>query len=127
MITCSLNDSVATILCETLLIHFADTHGYPELIKHATEFACLNFFDVMKSEEFLQLSYEHIRALLTSDNLHVKSEQNVFDAYLSWIKHDVEEHTSYVMPLLDAIHIPYVDDEYLKDKLDNEKLIRDDK
>ena len=109
------------------IMHFADTHGCPELIKHATEFACLNFFDVMKSEEFLQLSYEHIRALLTSDNLHVKSEQNVFDAYLNWIKHDIEERTSYVMPLLDAIRIPYVDDEYLKEKLENERLIRDDK
>ena len=109
------------------IMHFADTHGCPELIKHATEFACLNFFDVMKSEEFLQLSYEHIRALLTSDNLHVKSEQNVFDAYLNWIKHDIEERTSYVMPLLDAIRIPYVDDDYLKEKLENERLIRDDK
>ena len=109
------------------IMYFADTHGCPELIKRATEFTCLNFFDVMKSEEFLQLSYEHIRVLLTSNSLHVNSEQNAFDAYLNWIKHDIEKRTSYVMPLLDTIRIPYVDDDYLKEKLENERLIRDNK
>lgn len=106
------------------IMHFADVHGCPDLIKHATEYACLNFFDVMKSEEFLQLSYDHIYALLVSDNLHVKSEQNVFDAYLDWIKHNLEERKCHVMTLLDTIRIPFIDDDYLKDKLENEQLIR---
>ncbi|XP_052761397.1 kelch-like ECH-associated protein 1 [Mya arenaria] len=67
---------------------FADVYMCAELERAARQFIYQNFLPVAHTEEFLQLSEEKIISLLRSDQLHVMSESQVFDAAYSWLTYD---------------------------------------
>ncbi|XP_075255726.1 kelch-like protein 12 [Convolutriloba macropyga] len=50
---------------------FADTHNCAELSKSAEKFICQNFVDVMKHDEFLNLSKEDLESLIKRENIAV--------------------------------------------------------
>lgn len=67
---------------------FADHHGFSELKNAAQCYAEKHFLEVIKSEEFLNATFEQISSILKSDFLDVASEKEVFDSVIQWISHD---------------------------------------
>ncbi|RCN31758.1 BTB And Kelch [Ancylostoma caninum] len=53
----------------------------------AEQYVKKNFSTVAKSEEFLKMSYEDVKILLSSTDLHISSEREVFHAAMRWIEH----------------------------------------
>ncbi|KJH40855.1 BTB/POZ domain protein [Dictyocaulus viviparus] len=56
---------------------FADTHSCRELLRSADKYTLHNFQDVVGTEEFLLLPVNHLIELISSEELHVRSEENV--------------------------------------------------
>lgn len=70
---------------------FADTHSCRELLRIADKFTQHNFQEVMESEEFLLLPVNQLVDIISSDELNVRSEEQVFSAVMSWVKYNVTE------------------------------------
>lgn len=49
-----------------------------------------NFLQVVKEDDFVELSAFQITSLLGSNNLKVKREDRVYEAVWKWYKHDPE-------------------------------------
>lgn len=76
-----------------------------ELEKAARQFIYQNFLEVLHTEEFLQLSEERLVELLRSDQLHVMSESQVFEAAYTWLKHDIKSRTESACNVLKHIKL----------------------
>lgn len=70
---------------------FADTHSCRELLRIADKFTQHNFQEVMESEEFLLLPVGQLVDIICSDELNVRSEEQVFNAVMAWLKYNVTE------------------------------------
>ena len=54
----------------------------------------------MKQEEFLQLPLAQLIDIISSDVLDVSSEEQVYVAVMSWIKHNKDERRSHLKNIL---------------------------
>lgn len=75
---------------------FADTHSCRELLRIADKFTQHNFQEVMESEEFLLLPVGQLVDIICSDELNVRSEEQVFNAVMSWLKYNVAERRQHL-------------------------------
>lgn len=91
---------------------FADMHSCPNLVKKANRFIIRKFTDVVKTDEFVDVSHSILSELLENDHLHVENELQVFEAFLRWIDHDLDGRAPYAYDLLDCIRIPLLPKDY---------------
>uniref|UniRef100_A0A8C7BC87 Kelch-like protein 20 n=1 Tax=Neovison vison TaxID=452646 RepID=A0A8C7BC87_NEOVI len=70
---------------------FADTHSCRELLRIADKFTQHNFQEVMESEEFMLLPANQLIDIISSDELNVRSEEQVFNAVMAWVKYSIQE------------------------------------
>ncbi|XP_063487299.1 kelch-like protein 17 isoform X2 [Symphalangus syndactylus] len=75
---------------------FADAHSCSDLLKAAHRYVLQHFVDVAKTEEFMLLPLKQVLELVSSDSLNVPSEEEVYRAVLSWVKHDVDARRQHV-------------------------------
>uniref|UniRef100_A0A8C5U902 BTB domain-containing protein n=1 Tax=Malurus cyaneus samueli TaxID=2593467 RepID=A0A8C5U902_9PASS len=94
---------------------FADTHSCSDLLKSAHKYVLQHFVEVSKTEEFMLLPLKQVLDLISSDSLNVPSEEEVYRAVLSWVKHDVDSRRQ---------HVPRVSGPQLLSNVDTELLVR---
>ena len=70
---------------------FADTHSCRDLLRIADKFTQHNFQDVSESDEFLLLPVSQLIDIIASEELNVRSEEQVFKAVMAWIRHNMQE------------------------------------
>ena len=70
---------------------FADHHGCQDLHTDSHRFIEAHFTEVLASDEFISLEANEVAALISSDTLSVCSEEKIYEAALSWVKHDPNE------------------------------------
>lgn len=56
----------------------------------ATEYLETHFRDVSNTEEFLELSPQKLKEVISLEKLNVGNERYVFEAVIRWIAHDTE-------------------------------------
>lgn len=47
-----------------------------------------------ESEEFRLLPFEQLIEIISSDDLNVRSEEHVYKAVMTWMKHDINDRRS---------------------------------
>lgn len=104
---------------------FADGHNCTELFKIADAFTKERFVEVVKNQEFLLLNAECVAQLLSSDDLNVNSESQIFDALRAWAEHDEENRRKVLPRLLGLVRLPLLAPEFLVDKVEMSCLFRD--
>ena len=60
----------------------AKTYHCEELARHTKEYVDLNFTNVAKTDEFLGLPYQDVKIWLSSDEINVNAEEDVFEIIL---------------------------------------------
>lgn len=70
---------------------FADTHSCRELLRIADRYTQEHFIDVKESEEFLSLPINQLIDIISSDELNMTCEEDVFITVMQWIAYDVEQ------------------------------------
>ncbi|KAM7234962.1 hypothetical protein CapIbe_013782 [Capra ibex] len=103
---------------------FADTHSCGDLLKAAHRYVLQHFVDVAKTEEFMLLPLKQVLELVSSDSLNVPSEEDVYRAVLSWVKHDVDARRQHVPRLMKCVRLPLLSRDFLLGHVDAESLVR---
>ncbi|XP_013386442.1 kelch-like protein 7 isoform X2 [Lingula anatina] len=104
---------------------FADFHNCPELCEAASNFAYLHFREVCQGEEFLKQRPESVTDLLSKDELTVKCEDEVYDAAIRWLKHDLPARFEHKESILGRIRFPLITRHYLTTHVQHEGLLQD--
>ncbi|KAI8515022.1 Kelch repeat and BTB [Branchiostoma belcheri] len=66
---------------------FAQAIDHEDLMYAARDVLNINFASVSRTEEFLQLSWQQVVDIISSDKLSVKSEDQLCKAVLQWLHH----------------------------------------
>ena len=92
---------------------FAEIHGCSHLQSAANIYSTHWFTSVYKREEFLALSPEEVKELISSDQLNVGAEYEVFEAALLWLGHRGEERNQYIHDIISCVRFPLIPKEQL--------------
>lgn len=106
---------------------FAEAYSCQSLLKKSRKYIQDHFQEVIQHEEFLLLPVSQLVELLRDDNLNVVSEQVVFEALLSWIKHKLSERISLLGKLLKYVRLPLLTLRFLTLNYETNELIRADR
>ncbi|XP_052276834.1 kelch-like protein 8 isoform X2 [Dreissena polymorpha] len=108
-----------------LQVHaFAMQHNRENLIKYTQDFITENFIDVTKTPEFLSMSSNVIDSIVGSEYLNVSNETEVFEAIMSWIKHNTADRKQHLAMLFSKIKVPLIETSYLMEKVATDDLVR---
>ena len=92
---------------------FAEIHGCAQLQSAAEVYSTHWFPSVHKREEFLCLSPQEVRDILSSNQLNVGSEYEVFEAALLWLGHRREERKQHTHDVISCVRFPLIPREQL--------------
>ncbi|XP_029820531.1 kelch-like protein 18 [Manacus vitellinus] len=127
----NIKDACCTFLRERLhpknclgVRQFAETMMCAVLYDAANSFIHQHFVEVSMSEEFLALPFEDVLELVSRDELNVKSEEQVFEAALAWIRYDRDQRDSFLPELLSKIRLPLCRPQFLTDRVQQDDLVR---
>jgi len=97
---------------------FADAHGCDQLFNIANNFAKENFTDVSKNQEFLLLNPDQLNDILSSDDLNVSREEEVFHALFLWVNFEVDKRRDQIGEILASVRLPLLSPQFLIDEVE---------
>ncbi|XP_035231674.1 kelch-like protein 8, partial [Stegodyphus dumicola] len=98
--------------------------GQVDLVKKADSYAKYNFRQVVLNDEFVSISAKHLEELISSSDLFVDNEIEVYEALMLWIKHDVDRRKDLIPKLLSKVHLPLLPLSYLRMYVESDSLVR---
>ena len=105
--------------------HFAEIYQCEELLSQARQFILENFTTVAKTEEFLNMSNKEVEMWISSDEINVSTEEDVFKIILAWIDRDKSERKKYFVELFRQVRLAYVTRDYLSSDVVTNDLVKD--
>ncbi|XP_066601268.1 kelch-like protein 18 isoform X2 [Prorops nasuta] len=103
---------------------FADTLSCPSLVEEADKYIQQYFLPISLSDEFLRLSLADLKGLISKDELHVMSEENVFEAIMRWVRYEPESRSKNLPDILALVRLPLLSPLYLIDNVAQETLVK---
>lgn len=93
--------------------YFAEKYQCNELVSKIKNFTLANFTAVAETEEFLSMSSEEVEMWISSDEVVVGGEEDVFKIILTWIEHNKDERKKYFANLFRQVRLVYVSRDFL--------------
>jgi len=90
----------------------------------ATLYIKENFLTIIATDEFKDLPFEKLIELLGSDETRVDREEQIFEALMSWINHDLTKRRGFFADLIVHVRFPLMSPYYLMDHVETEDLVR---
>lgn len=103
---------------------FIEAHGCIKFLEIIDKYVLENFKNVLKSEEYALLPMELLIKVISSDDLNVLHEEDVYEAVMAWIRHDLNSRVSKLPLLIRFIRMPLIRRDYLVDIIGSDSLIR---
>ncbi|KAK6036638.1 BTB And Kelch [Cooperia oncophora] len=104
----------------------ADTYTCRRLLRSAKSYILHNFQYVVGNEHFYELPLNQLIEFISSDELSVRSEEQVFDAVLQWIKFDLPVRRKLLPKLLEHVRLPLCSPKFLAITLSENDLVTGD-
>lgn len=126
-LTCACSDFVRAQLEPANALgvwQFAESHGLRGLARSAELFVRGHFPKVACGREFLGLGSQHLARLLAAADLAVESETQVYDALMSWVRHDTSARAADLPSLLSRVRLPLLPPGYVRRRAEDEELLR---
>ncbi|XP_068687678.1 kelch-like protein 3 [Montipora foliosa] len=117
-----LKDIVTTENC-IFNYYFAEKYQCLELKKEVRQVINSNFTDVMETEDFLKLEAKQVLEWVSSDDIIVNAEDDVFKGIVRWVSHSKSEREGDFPELLHQIRLTSVSRDFLQKELLEEELI----
>lgn len=105
----------------------AKTYHCKELARHTKEYVDLNFTNVARTEEFLGLPYQDVKKWLSSDEINVNAEEDVFEIILRWTGYKIGERNKYFPDLFREVRLNHVSRDFLLSDVITNDLVNDNK
>ncbi|CAG5131884.1 unnamed protein product [Candidula unifasciata] len=103
---------------------FAQQHNRIELIKTTDGYIRDNFIAVCHTEEFLQMTPDILVEFISSADLNVDSEEQVYNAIMRWIGHRPGDRKSQLPRLLEKVKLPLLSPAFLINSVERDEFIR---
>jgi len=100
-----------------LTYQLAERFRCEELIFSTKMFIYSNITDVAETEEFLNLSSEEVQMWISSDELNVSAEEDVFEIILTWIYRAKRKREKYFHQLFREVRLVYVSRDFLQNDI----------
>lgn len=105
---------VARACCEYMKAHFhptnclavrtfAESHNRVDLMDMADRYACEHFNEVVECEDFTCVSPQHLRTLLSSSELNIHSETQVYNAAVKWLRANPQHHEAWLDQIMSQV------------------------
>ncbi|KAL9967493.1 hypothetical protein ACROYT_G025727 [Oculina patagonica] len=88
-----LEQHMTTENCMSIYYSIAELYSCEELIASTRKFINSNFTTVAASDEFLNLPSHEVEKWISSDEIVIDGEENVFEIILRWIDHNKSERS----------------------------------
>ena len=93
------------------------------LQEEAKNFIIGNFTSVSEEDEFVELEYEDLKAIIQFDDLNVNCEEEVFNAVAKWVSAE-DERIRYLPELLKCIRLDNTSPEFLRSLLQHPLIMK---
>ncbi|XP_078346804.1 kelch-like protein 40, partial [Oculina patagonica] len=95
--------------------YFSDRYHCEVLLSKTQKFILANFTAVYAAnrEEVLNMSNKEFEMWISSDEIDVSAEEEVFKIILAWIDHDITERKKYFAELFSHVRLVYASRDYL--------------
>ena len=103
---------------------FARTYGSKRLVQVASEYFRSHFMDAIKNDEFLSLSGEDLAWLLDSDDVNVRSEEDVYRAVEMWLSVQTNERVRHLPALIRVVRLPLLSTAFLTEQVEANQFVR---
>ena len=117
-----LNKQLSIENCFSIL-QVAEQFGASELVKRASNYIKENFFSAVNNEEFVSISKKSLIDFISSDEIQVEREEEVYQAVLKWVKYDEENRVSDLPELLSHLRGKSLPQGFLKSEMSKEPLL----
>ena len=104
--------------------YLAEKYDCVELIRDSREFIHENFASVGEMDEFLSLEAEEVAVWISSDEIAVEAEADVFKIILKWVEHSKSERKAAFEELFRHVRLSFLSRDCLEDVVTNE-LVRE--
>ena len=114
-------------MCELNCIstfYFAEKYDCEELLNDSKSFIHANFASVADMNEFLSLEAKEVERWISSDEIVVETEADVFQIAQKWVEHNKSERKAVFEELLRHVRLVFVSRDYLLNVVTNE-FVRD--
>ena len=126
----SLKTMAANVLKETVTTencvfnyYFAEKYECVELKEKCREVINTCFSVVMETEDFLNLDQKQVLEWVSSDDVIVNEEGDIFKGIVKWVSLNKSEREGDFPELLHQVRLPFVSRDFLLDKLIKDELI----
>lgn len=82
---------------------FAESHNRVDLMDMADRYACEHFTEVVECEDFTCVSPQHLRTLLSSSDLNIHSETQVYNAAVKWLNANPQHHEAWLDQIMSQV------------------------
>ena len=105
---------------------FAESHNCTELLEASLKFIEVNFLDIVRGNEFLNIEAETVSRIVSLEDIAITCEEQVYDAVIGWINHDKESRVPQALAVLQNVRFPSMNRDYLMYIVDNEEIVGND-
>lgn len=102
---------------------FADMHSCTWLQRKCSIFTQQRFPEVVLHEEFLELTFDEVAKILSDSHLNVRGEEQVYEAAMCWIRHDLAGRKGHLAELLACVRMPLMSAAYLSREVKGDELV----
>ena len=103
----------------------ADRFSCEELFSEAHKFTVKHFNEVVLCDEFKSLSFEEAKTLLSDENICVRSEEDVFEAAIKWLK-ACDKRNMHTAEVMGCVRLPVLSPGYLEAHVTTNCLLQSD-
>ncbi|KAL9972442.1 hypothetical protein ACROYT_G018744 [Oculina patagonica] len=104
---------------------YAMRYQCPELEKRARKFSFRNFMDVTQSDDFLDLNVTQVEKWVSSDDIVVKGEEEVFQVIVKWMERDESRKHESFSKLFCHVRLVYMSRNYVFNVILPHSLVKD--
>ncbi|XP_065648368.1 kelch-like protein 12 [Hydra vulgaris] len=101
----------------------AEKFNCESLREAADKFIFFHFMDVCKYQEFKTLTFKQVLRILSSDEIAVKCEEDVYFSAMEWFFYDVKERAQYLSELLQSVRLLQTSKYFVSDVIENNEYI----
>ena len=107
--------------------YFAERYQCEDLISNTRKFILANFTSmyVANRENVLNMSSRELEMWISSDELNVSAEEDVFKIILAWIDHDRSRRKIFFAELFRHVRLVYVSRDFLGHNIVTNELVKD--
>ena len=102
----------------------AERYHCPELQKEARDFASANFMILTESEDFLSLNIEQVEEWISSDEIKVKEEEDVFRVIVKWMERNDSKEDERFFELFRHVRILYLSRNFVFNVISHHSLVK---